>query len=51
MAQCDVQMQIADTVLKVNVKHHVKPCAFSRRRVSLDIHAQLQWGNWVLGLW
>lgn len=32
MDQYDVEMQIADTVLKVNMNNHMKLYAFSRRR-------------------
>lgn len=51
MDQYDAKMQIADVVLKVNMNNHMKLHAFPRRRVSLDIHLQLQMRNWMLSLW
>lgn len=40
MDQYDVEMQIADMLLKVTMNNHMKLYTFSRRRVSLHIHIQ-----------
>lgn len=40
MDQYDVEMQIADMVLKVKMNNHMKPFAFSRRWVFRDIYMQ-----------
>lgn len=51
MDQYDVEIQIADMVLKVGMNNHLKLYAFSRRRVLLDIHIQRQARRWMLCLW
>lgn len=51
MDQSDVEMQIADMVLKVNMNNRMKWFTFSRRWILLDIHIQLQARNWMLSLW
>lgn len=48
MDQYDVEMQIADMVLKVKMNNHMN---FQEDGVSLDIYMHLWAGNWMLSLW